>query len=245
MTHSRPSSLRGGVVGVALSLAALGVGVTLISLPAGAGPISAKALVARALANAKASHWVHETVDIYEEGVVVESSHNVIGVAGGEQSSILSNGGTSELIALDASKTLYVRADAAALTTTYSMTSANATLFSNEWLELTPTTSIYDSVAYATTLASDFSQVRFVGRLHLGGVGVLEGKKVRAIEGTVPAINGAPRFNGTLYVSATGKALPVRFHEIRGSTVIVVTWSKWGSGVSLTAPAGAVAYPTT
>ena len=64
------------------------------------------------------------------------------------------------------------------------------------------------------------------------------------IAGTVPAIDGAPSFKGTLDVTANGRALPVRFHEIRGSTVIVVTWSKWGHGTSLTAPTGAVAYPT-
>jgi hypothetical protein len=223
---------------------ALTVTVAVTSLTSGAATPSATALVAAALANAKASHWVHETVDIYEEGVVVESSHDVIGATGGEQSEIIANGGTSELLALDASKTLYVRADAAALTTTYSMTSTDAATFSNEWLELTPSNSIYDSVAFATTLASDFSQVRFTGPVREGGVGVLEGKKVRAIAGTVPPINGAPRFKGTLDVTATGRLLPLRFRESRGSTVIVVTWSKWGQGTTLSAPSGAVAYPT-
>jgi hypothetical protein len=216
----------------------------MLPLSGGAATPTPRSLVERALANAKASHWVHETVDIYHGGVVIESSHDVIGEAGGEQESILSNGGTSELLALDSADTLYVLADAAALTTTYSMSSADATTYSNQWLELTPATSIYDSVAFATTLASDFSQVRFTGPLKGGGVGTLEGKKVRVIAGTVPAINGAPRFKGTLDVTAKGKVLPLRFHEIHGSTVIVVTWSKWGHGQSLAPPTGAVAYPT-
>jgi hypothetical protein len=228
-----------------LALAAsLTVSVAVLPLSAGAATPSARSLLARALADAKASHWVHETVNIEEKGLVVESSHNVIGVSGGEQTSIIANGGTSELIALDAKKALYVRANAVALTATYSMSATSAASFANDWLELTPSTSIYDSVAFATTLASDFSQVRFTGRLHLGGVGTFKGRKVREIAGVVPAINGAPRFNGTLDVTATGRPLPVRFHEIRGATVIVVTWSDWGHGTTLTVPSGAVAYPT-
>ncbi len=245
MTHSHTTLSGHARLWGAPALAGLITALTMFApISAGAATPTARSLVERALADAKASRWVHETVDIYHGGVVIESSHDVIGVSGGEQESILSNGGTSELLALDAMKTLYVLADAAALTTTYSMSSVDATTFSNQWLELTPSSSIYDSVAFATTLASDFSQVRFAGRLHLGGEGVVAGKRVRVIAGNVPAIDGAPSFKGTLDVTANGRALPVRFHEIHGSTVIVVTWSKWGHGTSLTAPTGAVAYPT-
>jgi hypothetical protein len=231
-----------GVTAMSL-IGALAWGSALFTPRGSAATLSAKALLARALANARGSHWVHETVYIEEEGVVVEVSHNVIGTGGGEQSSILANGGTSQLIALDQKKEMFVRASSAALTLTYSMTSADATTYANKWLELIPSTSIYRSVAYATSLASDFSQVRFVGRLQLGGVGTLKGEKVRAIAGVVPAVNSAPRFNGTLEVTAQGPLLPVRFHEIHGSTVIIVTWSDWGHGTTLTAPSGATTFP--
>ena len=229
----------------ALSLSGVLVLAGAVAAPSGgAATKSATSLLARALADARSSHWVYENVEIKEGGVAVESSHDHIGASSGEQSSILSNGGTSELIAVNGAQTLYLRADAAALTLTYSMSSADAATYANEWLELTPSTPIYPSVAYATTLASDFSQVRFIGPLHLGGPGAVDGKNVGVIASDVPAVNGAPRFKGTLDVTTHGRVLPVRFNEVRGSTTITVTWSKWGRAAALAVPSGAVAYPS-
>ena len=226
-------------------LVAVALGVGTPPLRAGAASSSAASTLAVALRNAKAAHWVHETVRVVRGGVVVETSHNDIGTSEGLQVVTSPGGGSSRLVAFDRSKTLYVRANASALTFIYLMTSTNAATYAGQWLELTPSDSIYGSTSFATTLASDFSQVRFTGQVTLGGPTTFEGRRVRTLKGVVPAMNGAPRFQGTLYVTAQGPLRPVGFREVSSKATIVVAWSGWGHAVRLSVPAGAVAYPTT
>ena len=153
-------------------------------------------------------------------------------------------GGESEVIAFDRLQTLYVRANALGLTSIYSLSSTDATTFAGEWMTVTPSDSEYGSIAYATTLASDFGQVRFAGAISESGVITYKGRRVRALKGTVPPLDGAPKFAGTLYVTATKKPLPVAFVEVNAKATVTVSWSSWGHHYVLHAPSGAVAFPT-
>jgi len=225
-------------------LVALALSVGSLPLSAGAASLSASSTLRAALRNAKAAQWVHETVRVLRSGTVVETSNNDIGINEGLQVTTSVGGASSRLLAFDKSKTLYVRANASALTLIYLMSSANAQTYTGQWLELTPSDSIYASTSFATTLASDFSQVRFTGPVTLGGPTTFEGKRVRTLSGVVPAMDGAPRFQGTLYVTTKGKLRPVGLREVSAKATIEVAWSNWGHAYVLATPSGAVAYPT-
>jgi hypothetical protein len=70
--------------------------------------------------------------------------------------------------------------------------------------------------------------------------------KVRGIavgvHGTVPASVGAPAGSeATLYVAASGRALPVSYRLDRtGSLQFAATFSRWGERLHLTAPSQAI-----
>jgi hypothetical protein len=229
------------VLGAAVLLSVVGV----FSTEAGASTLTGRALLDKALKNAKASGWVHEGVLVKQKGVVVQNSLDDIGTNEGVQYVSTLGGGASEVIAFDQSHTLYVRANTLGLTAIYQLSSADAATYDNEWMSLTPSDAEYSSIAYATTLASDFGQVRFSGKVTESGLRTVDGRRVVGLSGVVPPIGGAPRFKGTLYVRATGKPLPVRFVESNAKNSVSVTWSNWGHRYVLTMPTSAVAWPTT
>jgi hypothetical protein len=226
--------------------AAFLVGVAaVVSNGVGASTLTGRALLDKALENAKAAGWVHESVQVKQKGVVVQESDDDIGTSEGVQYVATLGGGSSEVLAFDASHTLYVRANTLGLTSIYSLSSTDAATYNDEWMTLTPGDAEYSSIAYATTLASDFGQVRFSGKVTESGLRTVDGRRVHALSGIVPPVGGAPKFHGTLYVRATGKPLPVLFVEHDAKDTVSVTWSNWGHHYVLTTPTGAVAWPTT
>jgi hypothetical protein len=227
------------IVGATILLSAVG----LLSEGAGAAP-SARALLGKALHNATTSKWVHENVQVKQKGVAVQDASDDIGATEGLQFVSSLGGGESEVIAFDHLQTLYVRANALGLTSIYALTSADAATYANVWMSVTPSDSEYSSIAYATTLASDFSQVRFKGAISESRVITLDGRKVRALKGVVPPIGGAPKFVGTLYVTATAKPLPVTFVERDSKSSITVSWADWGHRYVLHTPSAAITFPT-
>jgi hypothetical protein len=226
-------------VGAAVLLGAVG----LASADAGAAG-TARALLNTALHNATTSRWVHESVQVKQKGVVVQDGTDDIGTTEGLQFVSTLGGGESEIIAFDHVHTLYVRANSLGLTSIYSLSSTDATTYAGEWMTVTPSDSEYRSIAYATTLSSDFGQVRFAGAISESGVITFKGRRVRALKGVVPPFEGAPKFVGTLYVTATGKPLPVAFVERNATASVTVSWSSWGHHYVLHTPTGAVVFPT-
>jgi hypothetical protein len=228
------------VVGAAVLLGAVG----LLSGEVAASVPSARALLRTALDNAISSHWVHESVQVKQKGVLVQESSDDIGTTAGLQFVSSLGGGESEVIAFHRLQSLYVRANALGLTSIYALSSTDAATYANKWMTLTPSNAEYGSVAYGTTLASDFGQVRFSGAIAESGLMTFQGRRVRALRGTVPPLDGAPKFAGTLYVTATGKPRPVAFVERDTKATVTVSWSSWGHRYVLHAPTGAVTFPT-
>jgi hypothetical protein len=228
------------ILGATILLGAAGF----LSSDAGAAGPSARALLDEALHNATTSHWVHESVQVKQKGVVVQEASDDIGAAEGLQFVSSLGGGESEVIAFDHLHTLYVRANSLGLTSIYALSSTDATTYAGEWMTVTPSDSEYGSIAFATTLASDFGQVRFSGAISESGVIIFKGRRVRALKGIVPPFEGAPKFVGTLYVTATGKLRPVTFVERNAKATVTVSWSSWGHHYALHAPTGVVVFPT-
>ena len=203
---------------------------------------SASEMVAGALSDARASGWVHEeSTSTYglQKGTLVDD----IGTHEGRQVVTVAHGGRAEIIALDQAHEMFVRANSVGLVDYFGFTTISTATYGEKWIELTPSDSGYANVAFGTTLASDFSQIRLTGALKLGAVTIVGGQKVRPISGTVPAMNGSPRGTGVLYVTTSGRLLPVKFHGTTGTLTTTVSWSKWGTKVKLSAPSGAVPFP--
>jgi hypothetical protein len=113
---------------------------------------------------------------------------------------------------------------------------AAATLLQNRWLKA-PISGNYAQLAQLTDLKTLFGQILSThGSLTKGSTSTVNGQQVVAVTDKAQG--------GTLYVATTGKPYPIEIQKA-GTTGGTVTFDKINSGFTLTAPAGAVAIPST
>lgn len=209
---------------------------------ASASTPSASSLLASALSDATKGGWVHEDVRVADKGVIVERAISNVGATQGFEVQ-QSGKGSTEVYALLAKKIAYVKGNEIGLEGTFKMSSTNAVKYANTWMLLRPSNPLYAQAVDATTLSSDFSQAQLTGPLGMSPVGVIAGVEVRSISGVIPATADSPKFQASIYVTATGKPLPVGLRESSGKVSITVTWAKWGVTPTPPAVSGVVPYP--
>jgi hypothetical protein len=195
----------------------------------------------RAFLNADQQGWVHE-VQISRTGTATITMVDDIGASEGRQITTFSNGGHDTLIALDAQRRMYEKANAAGLLD-YQITS-NTKYYADKWLVQTPKNTGYANNAEATTLLSDFAQYYLAGPLKIGRVTKRAGELVRVITGKAPKALSISNARAWLYVSATGLELPVALVVKGKDSTYDVSWNAWGKKVVLRAPRKTTPYPS-
>jgi hypothetical protein len=185
-----------------------------------------------ALTNAIGSQWVHEV------GTVTAPSENAkvvndIGTTSGRQV-IVVNGAHAEVIIVH--KVAYIKGDSKAVVNYFQLTKTDPAKYANKWLSITSSNTGYANVSQSVTLKSDFDTWKIPGTLSEGKKTTVNGKSVIPITGKVTMTASAPAVSVTLYVTASGKTLPVEIVLKSTTENETVKWSKWGSPVSLAAP---------
>ena len=198
-----------------------------------ASSMSPATLMNLALANAIGSHWVHEvgTVQAPSEKAKVV---NDIGTASGRQV-IDVNGAHAEVIVIN--KVAYIKGNAKAVVNYFQLTKTDPGKYDNKWLSIPSSSTGYANVSQSVTLKSDFDTWKIPGKLHEEKVTTVNGESVIPISGQVTMSVSSPTVSVTLYVTATGKTLPVEVVLKSSSETEIVKWSKWGKSVSIEVPA--------
>lgn len=229
----RPTKLIMAVVAVfaaGASVAACGSGAS------ANGSKSAATLDSLAVRNGESSAWVHEDVDSSGNGHTLSMSNDV-GKSEGRQ--VITPDGAHATVVL-VGGVAYIQGDAAALTKYFGFPSADSSQLAGKWISLRSTDSGFATVSAAVTIKSDFNQVGLTGPLTKGPVTVLDGKRVIPVHGTIASSGGGPAPAAILYVTAEGQVLPVELRASGQGETVTVVWRRWGQGVQLAAPRGAV-----
>lgn len=141
----------------------------------------------------------------------------------------------ARVTALEVGKTAYVKANALALTNLFQGSSTVAQRLAGKWLSFPSSGKGYKQISETLTLTSFLQQVMPIHRVSTSGTSARDGYSVVALRGRLPG-----GFSGTLYVSATGSALPVQEVSSSGDGVTTATFTHWGEPVRVTAPSGAI-----
>jgi hypothetical protein len=232
-----------GIVVRALPVGLLvGVGLASFSEEARATPPtrSASQLVSQALANAKKGGWVHEVAKASEKGHTF-SATNDIGATGGRQN-IQSDAARAKVILIKG--VAYIEANAAGVANYFDFTTADPAQLAGRWFTLTPSSTGYATVTDAVTLASDFDQLGIAGPYTAGKQTVVDHQKVIPVHGFVSGASKGLNAPITLYVTATGTTLPVKFSASSKSVTDTVVWSRWGKPVHLVPPGNPKPLPS-
>lgn len=207
------------------------------SSPAGLAHDPPPFIQAEALAAAQAAGSVHvDMVSSSASGRVVYSTdvsstagRQVITVAGGEAT------------VLDVAGVGYVSGNPAALVGFFGFPPSASARLTGRWVSFRSGQPYYQQVVDAVTLGSALGVVRLSGRLSSKGMESVGGQRVVGVRGIAPSVPGVPAgTKATLYVTTTGRLLPVSYQEVSGSTRLSAVFSRWGEKVSVAAPRDAV-----
>ena len=201
--------------------------------------LPASGVLGMALSMMKAAVSVHADIRVVRQSrTVVYSDDSAHGA--GRQEITISGGGHA--IVLVVGKVTYIKGDKAALTGYFGFPSAAAGRLVNRWISFRPGNTGYQELTSGVTLAGLAGQLELTGPLTIKAPGMVAGRPAVGVHGTVPASMGAPAGSkATLYVAASGRALPVGYRLDRtGSLQFAATFSRWGEQLHLTAPSQAI-----
>jgi hypothetical protein len=126
------------------------------------------------------------------------------------------------------------------------MSAGAATKYAGRWVYGAVSKNPFSSAAKNVTYSPELFQGLLYAPLTLGPVTSVDGKDVVGIHGLLASGGEGVGTDGWLYVSLSGKHLPVRYGgTATGGQNKVTSWtdfSNWNETVTLVAPKGAVAY---
>lgn len=242
--------------GLALvAMAGAGTGIALaVTTPAGptVNPTQAASMLKGILASAEQAgsfHYLSYSLSTSSNSSSI--SQKTVGEAAPDQGqqTITINGVTFDVVVIGS--TAYLQGDADAMEATLGLPPAVADAHAGQWIALAPGDSPYQSVyAAVTTMQAIEDNITFTPRLLLGD-STVGGVAVEGLRGPMKGLQGeTAKGTATLYASASGRHLPVRYQE-KGkvqtgtgteSLNFTISFSSWGEAVDEDAPSGAVSY---
>jgi hypothetical protein len=192
--------------------------------------------------NAVEAGSVHETVSMHAEATGTSPAHtlamdNEVGTAEGRQ--IIDVDGAHATVIVIGTKA-FIEGNAQAMANYFQVSKTDPQRFAGRWLSISESDPGYATVSAAVTLKSDFSGVSLKGPLKKGTVIVIGGQEALPISGYIAGPSAGEKLPATLYVTTTGKVLPIELRASGSHVSKDTSWSDWGHVVSFVAPAGAV-----
>jgi hypothetical protein len=233
-------------------LAGIGVAAVLSVAPMTSGtagattrPTAPKALLAASLKAAGKQSSVHSvaTSTVGTQSIKITAD---AATKAGTQVIILREGKkTGHLTGRYVNNTVYFRGDTIGLEDYLGMPATLAPKYSGKWISFASTTQGYSSVANSMTVSAAVSQISVKAPITSSGQTTVNGQAAVGVRGTTTTLSSkGKKGTATLYVSAKGSPLPIRYLgtgiQKKQKETGQVTFSKWGETVSPTAPTGAV-----
>jgi hypothetical protein len=151
--------------------------------------------------------------------------------------------GTTNAVVRITSKEAYFTGDPAGLTAYLGLSAASADKVASRWVAIKAGTTEYQALAAENTIASvpssllpsaaDAVQVR---------TATIGGQKTYVLDWKAAASGSSPAYRAQLILAATPQVLPVSETIATSSASKTVTFSRWGSPFTVTAPAAVIAY---
>ena len=182
-------------------------------------------------------HSFHGAITGTVNGVSI-NEHITFGAQSTQQSFVTNNGLSFNIVYVDATKTLYLKANAASLENTYGVTVSSAATEANRWFILPHNNSNYASAVSGLTLATSTEGMDFGAFTSVGPVTTFHGAHVIELLGKVAASANGPAGNVTLYVTAGLPTKPVAMTQsIASQGSYNLAWSGFNTKVSIATPA--------
>ncbi len=206
------------------------------SLPAGASAPNPFAQMKLVLANANAQQSVRVTTTANQSGMKILEITDA-GRSEGRQSITLTSGGKSntiigELIAGQ----LFVKGDAAILTSYLALSQGNANELAGQWFGIPKSSGYYAEVAQGLTLSTGIAEVTMTSTVKSAPNTTIDGTKVEVLKGMSVKSSLEASFKEALYFTIAKKPLPVEVTQTVQGSVGTIAFSHWNEKIDLVAP---------
>jgi hypothetical protein len=207
-----------------------------LSLPAGASAPNPYALMKLVFANANAQQSVRVTTTANQSGMKILEITDA-GRTEGRQTIALTGGGktntlTSELIG----GKLFVKGDAAILTSYLALSQGNANELAGQWFGIPKSSGYYAEVAQGLTLSTGITEVTMTSTVKTAPNTTINGAKVEVLKGMSVKSSLEASFKEALYFSIAKKPLPVEVTQSVQGSVGTIAFSHWNEKIDLVAP---------
>lgn len=166
----------------------------------------------------------------FTDDVSTAAGRELITTAGGGQATFLLIDGVG-----------YLQGNAAALENYYEFSAAAATQLSGRWISIQQSDKGYQQLTSQVRFSSFIAEITLQPPLTRRGSIHVDNQPAVGVYGTVSAATSAPADSyATLYVAATGRALPLRLAYDGKGMRSQVTFSNWGEEVKLSPPANPI-----
>jgi hypothetical protein len=216
------------------AVAALTLGAS--SLPAGASAPNPYAQMKLVFANANAQQSVRVTTTANQSGMKILEITDA-GRSEGRQTIALTSGGktntlTSELIGGQ----LFVKGDAAILTSYLALSQGNANELAGQWFGIPKSSGYYAEVAQGLTLSTGITEVTMTSSVKSAPNTTINGAKVEVLKGMSVKSSLEASFKEALYFTVAKKPLPVEVTQSVQGSVGTIAFSHWNEKIDLVAP---------
>jgi hypothetical protein len=190
----------------------------------------------KVIADANAELSVRLTTTATESGMRIVQVTDA-GRSDGRQTVTLTNKGKSNSVVAELIKgALYIKGDAAILTSYLALSQATANELAGHWFGVPKSSGYYAQVAEGLTISTGMAEVTMTNSVTSAPALTVNGVKVGALKGTSVKSALEPSFKETFYFSAAKLPLPVEVTQSVEGSLGTIIFNHWNEKFTLVAP---------
>jgi hypothetical protein len=207
-----------------------------ITVRAGASAPNPYAQMRMVIADANAEQSVRITTTASQSGMKIVEVTDAGRSEGRLTVTLTSEGKSNTMTAELIAGKLFVKGDAAILTSYLALSQANANELAGQWFGIPESSGYYSEIAQGLTLSTGMAEVTMTRSVTSAPGTTIAGTDVQVLKGKSVKSPLEASFNETLYCSTSKKPLPVEVTQSVQGSLGTILFSHWNEKVSLVAP---------
>jgi aspartate 1-decarboxylase len=206
------------------------------SLPAGASAPNPYAQMRLVIADANRQQSVRVTTTAQMSGMKIVEITDAGHSEGRQTITLTSNGKSNTIIGELIAGRLFVKGDAAILTSYLAFSQTEANEYAGQWFGIPRGNTYYAEIAQGLTLSTGMAEVTMTSGVRSARETSINGRKVEVLVGNSVKSSLEASFKESMYFTVSASPLPVEVTQTVQGSLGTITFSRWNEKIDLVAP---------
>jgi hypothetical protein len=206
------------------------------STTAGASAPNPYALMRLVVADANRQQSVRVTTTAKMSGMKILEITDAGRSEGRQTITLTNNGKSNTMISELIAGKLFVKGDAAILTSYLALSQANANEFAGQWFGIPRGNTYYAEIAQGLTVSTGMAEVTMTSAVRSGPNTTINGRSVEVLTGNSVKSSLEASFKESMYFTGSTSPLPVEVTQSVQGSVGTIAFSHWNEKIDLVAP---------